>query len=125
MNDATVEKPASSFMAKLYQILDHMRTRPLMYFHAKDVRHLDAWLMGYHFGLRDLDQAAATEIGCFLRDFSHYLHEQHRMRAPGLVAGWCRKVLDATNGDADKGWELFFEMLDHYRQSPPTSGDRP
>lgn len=97
--------------ADLYELLQGVRARPLMYLRRRSLVELERLCFGYEAALR---AHGVDEFGTdFHGRFSDFLSRRRRW---SLCAGWVVAIRHHARSPA-AAWKLFFELVDKYRAS--------
>jgi hypothetical protein len=96
----------------IYDLLDHIRKRPGMYFHHSTLGALQNFLTGFSIG-RSFSRGGRSEEPPF-DNLSTWLGVHHNLRCAG-AGGWYGAILDEC-GEGEKVFERFFDYLDAYRK---------
>ena len=101
-------------MKQIYQAIEVIRKRLGMYLGELSISKLETFLNGYRMALNDLEEKAYAIFPLPLRFFHDYV--AFRYHYSGSSSGWKNMILDQVDHDEGKGLDLFFELLDEFKQ---------
>ena len=97
-------------MKNIYEIIDLVRLRPQMYIGENKLSTLTSFLAGVHFALGINGVKEFPEFNKF-----HAWVREEKFKLNPLSVGYCKTILGQTNGDEKKGLEMFFELIDEFK----------
>lgn len=102
-------------MSRIYEDLDMIRKRPGMYLGALSVSKMRTFLDGYRFAIRDETEWINEIPGNPLHFKLFNAFVARKYQVSGCI-GWCGIILEQVGGDEEKGLQLFWELLDEFRE---------
>ena len=101
---------------RLYKMIEDMRVRPAMYLGTSSVTKLQSFLDGYQAALYNFDIEEIQDILLPLPFWFFHEYVARRFDYYESTSGWCNMILDQTAQDEEKGLQLFYTLLDEFKQ---------
>jgi hypothetical protein len=95
----------------IFSLLDAVEKRHRFYLHEKSLKELDSFLAGFDCACSVTEQE--RESIKQLNGLNDWVARQ--LGFAESTSGWCNMILERAGSD-EKGFDLFFELVDKYRQ---------
>jgi len=102
---------------KILDVLAEIRARPGITLGRKSVQTLYAFLTGFAFARREMDDADGRQ---FLAGFNNWVRERYKVKSS---QGWA-KIIAFHCVDESEKLPLFWKLLDEYVSGSRLNGDR-
>jgi hypothetical protein len=98
----------------IYEIIDMVKLRPPMYIGDSQLTTLNAYLQGVHLalGINEINESPPfMEFHTWVRD---------KFELEPLSVGYRTTILEQCNGDEEKGLDMFFELVEEFKNQKHT-----
>jgi len=105
------------FEMQIYTLLKALRLRPRMYLDSHSITKLRTFLDGYHCALYNFNVKENPQKTILPLPF-YFFHKYtaYRFGYGESTIGWHNIILDQTNRDEEKAFNLFFDLLDDFKE---------
>lgn len=102
----------------IYDLIDAIRSRPVMYIGSNKISNMRTFLDGYEFSILVHNVEGKDVFPPFW-----YFHEwaMHKYKWRESTAGWNNIILKENGNDEEQALKVFFEMIDEFKKLRPIS----
>ncbi len=98
-------------MSKFFEILEKIKTKPVMYIGSPSVNDLFHFLVGFKTALRELGIQATDEEMDFYREFQPWVQKKYHVSTSNSWA----KIIMLHCGSEQEGLNVFYKLLEEFQ----------